>query len=211
MPHWLAQLKQMPQTSWYWSYQWSVHISAQPLINAHLDESSHSNYDTDKTEDVRCNTNEIGGRAQMTLLITSKTSMITHSAAGVWPEACIPEGGRGRTHPHPVPQGDPFSKKFRPTIHRTAWSTPKGTQWCPTIPHHNHTTHFLRAWSKSTSTHLNLFSVPAIPPGSLTGLCQANGGAWQKVKGHAERRRARLHSRHINRVHKQFTAPESQT
>ena len=58
----------------------------------------------------------------------------------------------------------------------------------------HHTTHFLRGWSKSTPTQSTIFHtltsslparLPAIPPGSSTGLedlCQANGGAWQKVK-----------------------------
>ena len=51
-------------------------------------------------------------------------------------------------------------------------------------PQTQHTTHFLRGWSKSTSTHSTTFHTlkPAISPGSgLEGLCQTNGGEKSKV------------------------------
>ena len=76
--------------------------------------------------------------------------------------------GRARTRPqqhHPVPQGGPFSKKFRPTtrspqtmpiVQHSLVNIKRHTMMSMTF-HHNHTTHFLRGWSESTSTQSTTF------------------------------------------------------
>ena len=107
--------------------------------------------------------------------------------------------GWGQNTPTTAPScWGPFSKKFQPT-----------TGWKSTMPivqhstkrhttsmtfhhtHHNNTTHFLHGWSKSTSTTLT--ASPSARLGSSTSSARLMEGAWQKIKGHAERGRAHSH------------------
>ena len=76
----------------------------------------------------------------------------------------------------------------------------------PPHPHHKHTTHFLRGWSKSTPTHSTIFhTLKASPPAraitlgsstsltdwaGLEGLCQAKG----ESVAIGQRSRGRAHS-----------------
>ena len=135
------------------------------------------------------------------------------SAAGVWqldPRKCAfnilngpepgPEGRRQNT-PTTAPSCSSrtpiFQEIFQKPIESPQTMTivqhslDSDSNDIPPHPHHNHTTHFLCGWSKSTSTQFGQ-TVLAIPPGSSTSLIglEAPNGRGSKVKGHTEWGRA---------------------
>ena len=128
------------------------------------------------------------------------------SAAGVWqlePEVCILCTGSWAGREGPEHTQRPILQEILTDHWKSTNSTAQPGQHqkdIDDIPPHHHTTHYLHLHTINNLSHTDSLSssqtVPAIPPTSLTdwtgleGLCEANGGGWQMVKGHTERGRA---------------------
>ena len=162
---------------------------------------------------------------------------LSSSAAGVWqlePEVCILytqwtrswAGKEGPEHTHNSTilflkeAHSPRNFDWPPLeVHANSTAQP-GQYQKDDIPHHSHTTHFLRGWSKSTSTQSTTFhTLTASPPARLCPPFHLHltepdwkasiEGAWQKLKGYVVRGSAHPHV-HINGASEQCTSPESQ-
>ena len=84
-----------------------------------------------------------------------------------------------------------ISPQTRPIVQHSLINTKTHTMTSMTYPHHNHTTHFLHWWSKTTSTPSITLSSSQIVPTHSTWTGRPLAGQWRGVANGQRSRRER--------------------